>query len=394
MTAVAIVESPLQVLGLVDALLAEDVSTATVVVRTEAARATLHALTPHVAARLRLDVRSSGSWPGPGGARRAPLVLGDALSGVAQTHLLASRHRSDVLVLDDGTATLLVVDALLGRAPLVRAHVPATARRSALAAAATAILLRRARAGHLTLRTCLPLPDNDVIALAREGVNVVRHTLDHVRSLDVGSSVTEDIVVLGSALADDGLVDAGAYEAWLARTVDDALRDGSTVRYLAHRREPTARLAGLASRGVSVDTVPLPAELRLHGAGLRGAGPHGAGLHGAGLQGAGLRGTGGDGAGGVRRVVSLPTSVLLTVGAALATDGVTIDAQAVPDHWWTARASTSLRAHLDVPRALLTRAVAQDPAHACAGSTHPAAPVPEPSPAPIPIPTPTEARPV
>lgn len=381
MSGLAIVESPLQVLGLVDARLAGEVGEVRVVVRDAAARATLHELSrtgviPGPRAPRRLSpatTHATAVAPGAPAAPAAPgapgthaddrrgpttLVLGDPLSGYAQARLLRT-GRADVVLLDDGTATFLLVDALLGRGPLVRTHVPISSGRSALARAATAALLRYARVDRLTLRTCLPLPGHDVVALARVGVSVVRHALEHVRSLDVGPLVAEDVVVLGSALADDGLVDPVAYEAWLARTVDDALADGSTVRFLPHRREPAARLARLAHRGARVDAVPLPAELRLHGAHRPGGGP--------------------------RRVVSLPSSVLLTVGPALVADGVEVDAQAVPDGWWAARASSSLRAHLDTPRTLLELATGRTTAHV-------PAPTPTPTPTPGPAPTPTPAR--
>lgn len=427
MTGLAIVESPLQVVGLADALLAGDVGPLTVVARTASARATLRVLAPslpvvrgpHDAHRLpgpdvpgpanrgpagrdpdipgpdvpgpagRSPAGRSPAGPGPAGrgpdvpdpdlpgasrpgtahrasgpsaaeapsaAAEAPgttaqppgttgqppsttaeapgtgrhpragqLVLGDVLGGTAQSRLLAAPGRQAVVLVDDGTATLVVVDALLGRGPLVRPHLRVPAARRLLGAAAAADLLGRARADRLTLRTCLPLPEHDVVALAREGVTVLQHTLARVRALDIGPPVVEDVVVLGSALADDGLVDADAYDEWVARTIEDALGEGLTVRYLAHRREPASRLARLRLHGARAEASPLPAELRLRSSG------------------------------GVRRVVSLPTSVLLTVGGDLAAAGVDVDAQAVPGAWWTSRATPALRTYLDLPRALHAR---------------------------------------
>ncbi|WP_102509157.1 hypothetical protein [Sanguibacter massiliensis] len=325
MTGLAIVESPLQVLGLLDALLAGSLGPVTAVVRTDPARATFRALAPHVGAAAP-PITAPASLREVRRAMIGPadvVVLGDPFSGVAQSRLLLPGRPSEIVLVDDGTATGLVVDALLGRAPLVRAHVPVAFRRRVLGAVASATLARQAGARRLTLRTCVGVPDDDRVALAREGVVVAEHTLGNVRALDVGAPVTEDVVVLGSALADDGLIAADAYDAWLTRTVDDALSTGGTVRYLAHRREPASRLAALARRGVRTDTVPLPAELRLRPGN------------------------------GVRRVVSLPTSVLLTIGAALVEDGVDVDAQYVPDAWWTASPPAELRAHLDQPRARL-----------------------------------------
>ena len=393
----AVVESPLQVVALADALLAGDVGPLATTVRTAPARATYAALAPSVptlsepaqsapapsatapfATAPSAPAPSAPTLPHPPSAgRRRPrtrgtLVLGDALSGVAHARLLVPGAARDVVLLDDGTATLVVVDALLGRAPLLRPHAPAPALRRALAAAAAAVLARRAAAGRLTLRTCLPLPDHDAVALARAGVDVVRTTLAHVRALGVVPPVTEDVVVLGSALADDGLVDVAAYDAWADHAVDDALRGGSTVRYLAHRREAPSRLARLAARGAHVETSPWPAELLLRGSrddgqgatsdargstgGSRGTG-NGRGI-GDGDDARGRGGGGRPGAGGLRRVVTLPTSVLLTVGRTLVAEGVEVDARPVPDDWWTPRASAALRTHLDSPRATFTRATA------------------------------------
>ncbi|MGP7960538.1 hypothetical protein ACTVCO_06960 [Sanguibacter sp. A247] len=339
MTHLAIVESPLQVLGLAEAVLAGAEGPVTVVPRTATASATLRVLAPHLPANLTVHP----SWLRPGTPGSSSLVLGDALSGAGQARLILHGRRSPVTLLDDGTATLLLIDALVGQGSLVRAQSPPSVPRRMLAAAARHALASRARAGLLTVRTCLPLDPHEVIALTREGVRVERHALERVRALDVAPAITDDVVVLGSALADDGLIAADAYEVWLTTTIRAAREQGSSVRYLAHRREPAARLARVAREGASTDAIPVPAELRLHGRG------------------------------GVRRVVTLPTSVLLTIGPALVADGVDVDAQAVPASWWTPRASLATRAHLGMPLALFTRAAA-------AGAPRPGpAPAPPPS---------------
>lgn len=339
MTHLAIVESPLQVLGLAESVLGGTAVPVTVVPRTPAASATLRALAPH----LPVDVTAHPSWARPGTPRSTPLILGDALSGAGQARLLAQSRRSPVTLLDDGTATLLLLDALLGRGALLRSQSRRWPTRCALAATARAALVARARAGLLTVRTCLPLTSHEIVALAREGVRVEQHAFGRVRALDVAPAVTDDVVVLGSALADDGLITVDAYDVWLTTTVRAAREQGLRVRYLAHRREPAARLSRLAREGASTDAIPLPAELR-------------------------LRGTG-----GLRRVVTLPTSVLLTVGSALVAEGVEVDAQAVPTSWWTPRASLATRAHLGMPLTLFARATAALVPLAARESVHPPA---------------------
>lgn len=324
----AVVESPLQVLGLAEAVgSGASGGTVAVLARTTAARDTLAALL--LAGPRTDDVHHDDRRSRPGRAAHLrparTLVLGDALSGVGQLLLLVAGPRARVVLLDDGTATLLVVAALTGHGRLTRPPGPVGPHRRALAALALRTLRARARRGRLVLLTCLPLEPSASAALRRAGVDVHRHTFARVRTRAEVVPPAEDIVVLGSALADDGLVDPAAYERWAVDRIRDARAAGLTVRYLPHRREPDARLARLALAGARVARSTLPAEITLR-----------------------------DLAAG-RRVVSLPTSVLATLGPALHASGVVVEAVAVPSSWWTTRATPDLRAHLAEPLAILGR---------------------------------------
>ena len=317
----ALVESPLQVLGLVDAIAAGFLVAPRTVVRSAPAATTLAQLCPALARLQSTSARTpfTTSPPRRSAPRTSGIVLGDALSGQGQLWLVAARRSSHVLLLDDGTATLRVVDALLGRGTLARWVGRETRGRRLLATAALRRLRAHATNGTLTLRTCIPLPDNDVVELMRNGVAVVQHRLDHVRALGVADTFPEDVVILGSALADDGLIDRARYDRWAERLVDEAVAHARTVRYLAHRREPRERLERLARAGARTTPSSLPAELS-----LSGLGPG-------------------------RRLVTLPTSVLLTVGGLLTAAGVEVDVHDVPDAWWTPHTSPSVRAHLSAP---------------------------------------------
>lgn len=317
MRPLALVESPLQVLGLIDAVAANDLVAPRVIARSAPAAATLARLRA-ATGPSRHEARAVLPWA----CRPTGVVLGDPFSGLGQLALLATPRSTPVLLLDDGTATLRLVDALLERGTLTRATDRPPAGRRHLASAALGRLRARAVHGTLTLRTCVPLSDDDVAALTRTGLTLVQHRLEHVRALDVPDVVDEDVVVLGSALADDGLVDRARYDSWADEVVREAVMRGRTVRYLPHRREPRSRLERLTQAGARTAPSPWPAELA-----LGGLGPG-------------------------RRVVTLPTSVLLTLGGALADAGVVVDVYDVPDTWWTRRASPAARAHLRAPARL------------------------------------------
>lgn len=260
---------------------------------------------------------------------------GDALSGRAHVRLAAHARARRTVLLDDGTSSLHVLRAITGAGELVRPELSPAGRgsapslRMALARRAGARLRAAARDGTLTVFTAVA-PSTDLAAAATDlGVRLVPHRFALVADSGLRAARTTPvkhapgaIVLLGSALATDGLIDREHYLDWVR-----AHATVGPLRYVAHRREDTATLRTIASLpGVSVDASALPAELRLI---ALGAGA---------------------------RVVSLPSTALLTLDLLLTPRGVSVEGRAVPDHWWTEQATLPLRAHLNHPLTTLAHA--------------------------------------
>lgn len=316
---VALVESPLQLLGAV-----------------EAAHANL--VTGPYAVHWRTDVRDLGtaaaaiaSEPLPdglrlqpahryrnGGSRRSPFVLGDVFSGRGQAALLA-RDPAHVVLLDDGVATLNALRTMTGPdagarvpAPLVRVGQPVGRARGWLGSALHLRLRGLARREALTVFTALPVPAAQRDALAARGVRVVNHAFEWITGLGPGESVAEPVVVVGSAFVADGLIDAERYLHWVGGIAQE-----QPVRYFPHRRQTPDLLRRLAELpGVAVDRAAGPVELR-----LRALGPS-------------------------HRVVCLPSTAFGMLSLVLRSSGTVVEGVPVPDDWWTGHATPELRRHL------------------------------------------------
>lgn len=320
----ALVESPLQLLGAYEAFCRGLLGTrCDILVRPGPGMArTADALRTELPPGLNLALAAGGD-----GTPRPDveiLAVGDALSGQIQARLVARRLPPRVLLLDDGIASIAALGVIAdGRGPLVRGHVPAPLRRRLLGRAATRTLARLAREGRLVTLTALPLPDGLEARLTSAGIDVQRHTFEHLRGLRGSSPAMprERLVLLGSALPADGLVDEAAYVEWVA-----AQAASEPVRYLPHRRETPEVLDRLRRLpGIVVDSAGLPAELLLRDLRAPRAGDIGPAL----------------------RVRSLPSTALLTLHPVLSPRGVRIEPVAVPPHWWTSSATPELRAHLE-----------------------------------------------
>jgi hypothetical protein len=315
---IAWVESPLQLLGVIEAHAAGFLGSTTRVFPrwgVPGLPATLAAVGElDLPAGLRLEQPRPGS-PAPSGNRT--WAIGDPLSGRIQRQLVATGDGPIVLV-DDGRATLHTLDRLAVGEPLTRAKVTASLPRRILGRAAGDVLRSAAADGRLTVVSVYDLPGTTRAPLAAGGVRFARHHFDWLRAAasDSSPSTTHDArhVVLGSALVVDGLVDPRRYLSWVAAMAGSS---GGTWTYWAHRREDLATLAAVGSMArVDVRKDGLPVEL-----GVCGMGP-------------------GD------RISSLPTSALTTLHDVLAGRDVRIDDYPIPSGWWTAAASADLRAHL------------------------------------------------
>ncbi|GER23005.1 hypothetical protein NCCP1664_15010 [Zafaria cholistanensis] len=310
------VESPLQLLSAVEAHGAGLLGSDTVIHPrggTEGLDSTLQALVAH--APPGISFADAGLKVPP--ASRPGIdrwVTGDAYSGRIQRALLGPVAAQEVVIVDDGLATLKLLDMLTADrpVPLIRPRGRAGLGRRALGLATWHHLRLLARHGRLMAFTALPVPicvDEKFRAL---GGHLEHHRFEWLASQPVPETFHEPTIVVGSALASDGLVDVEAYLGWVMSLAEDG-----PVAYFPHRRERPdflARLAGNPMIRVQEHTVPV--EMRLRG--LRPG----------------------------QTVRALPSTVLPSLRLLLAPNGVAIKGHPVPDPWWTPAATPALRAHL------------------------------------------------
>lgn len=188
-------------------------------------------------------------------ARR--LLVGDPFSGLIQALLAASRA-DDVVVLDDGTATIEFISRLATGGPLIRWDARGTGLRGRL----------RTTLGSHARRSLLPGPGRAVATFtvmpAPEVPGLVRHPNRYqwTRGRFGSPEVVRGTDVVGSSLVESGVVEPAAYLAAVIALARSARPPG---RYYAHRREDDAKLTEIAARtGLRVvrPRVPLEIELR------------------------------------------------------------------------------------------------------------------------------------
>ncbi|WP_311931633.1 hypothetical protein [Microbispora sp. H11081] len=304
--AVAWVESPLQLLCVVEAHHAGLLGPTTRVV-------------PRVGLpALRLTRREIERLGPPEGlelaepSQRAPRpgrtwAVGDAFSGRVQLALLTSVPGRTVLV-DDGLATIRLLELLVARRPLLRARGRHGLGRRALGAAAGFRLRTR---GPLVF-TALPVPPGLAEDVEGAGVRLARHDFAWLRARPAHRPPPERTVVLGTSLVRNGLIHRDRYLRWLER-IDEP------VAYYPHRREDPGDLDRVRRiTGLTVYDAGAPAEMTLRD--LRPG----------------------------QRVLSLPSTAVTSLRVLLSARGVPVETVDVPDDWWTASAGPSLRSHLQL----------------------------------------------
>lgn len=274
--------------------------------------------------------------------RAARLAIGDSFSGQVQ-RLVAVDPPRRVVLLDDGRATLRMLEALSGRGvPLLRPHVPTTRGRAALAEMARWRLQRLAAAGRLDVVTALDVPDGVRSAAEAAGVRLRAHDFPWVRALPAApDDDTAAVVVLGTSMVANELIAGAPYLAWVASVVD-AVRGRGRVTYRAHRKEDARTLGPLRDAGVDVRTGELPVEVT-----LRRLAPG-------------------------QDVLTLPTTAASTLR--LLSPRARIHEYAVPDAWWLPAVPPGARSRL-VPDVTTGGADAGDPV-----TVGPCAPMSFPSP--------------
>ncbi|MDN5812836.1 MAG: hypothetical protein ACTHWW_11355 [Arthrobacter sp.] len=241
-------------------------------------------------------------------------VTGDAFSGRIQRRLMGPVHAEEFVIIDDGLATVKLLQLLTGDrpVPLVRSRGPRSSSRNALGVASWYRLRALARQGRLLACTALPISHGVEQAFRQLGGHLEHHRFEWLGTQPVTERFLEPTIVVGSALAADGLIGRAPYLSWVL----DQTGDGP-VGYFPHRREDPGFLAELARHPlITVHPNTIPVEMRLRG--LR-------------------RG---------QRVTALPSTVLPSLRLLLRPRQVAITGQPIPGHWWTDAASPALRAHL------------------------------------------------
>lgn len=239
--------------------------------------------------------------------RAARVVVGDPFSRYVQLLLTFTRRCGEVVVVDDGTATMAYLAQLADGKPLVRWH---RAGDGGLRGAAFAPLAARARS------RLVPGPGRRVEVFstmpvaAPDGVRVTANRLAWTRARFGPPTVAAGADLVGCSLVETGVVDADRY----LRAVCALVAEHQVTRYFAHRRESPGKLARIAeAAGVAIVRPDLPLEL------VARRGPIG------------------------RSVVSLPSTVVHTLPLVLADTPVSVTVCEVDSSWFTARASARAR---------------------------------------------------
>ncbi|MCT7352698.1 hypothetical protein N4P33_11005 [Streptomyces sp. 15-116A] len=189
--------------------------------------------------------------------RRAHRVLlGDPFSRYVQLLLTITRAR-DVVVVDDGTATMEFVGQLARGERLVRWHRKGgrPGPRDLLLAPVSAAARRRLTPGgkrSVEVFSSMPMEDTP------PGVTVTANTFAWTRARFGPPRITKGADLVGTSLVETGVVDADAY---LEAVRSLAAKHGA-ARYFAHRRESTEKLHRLAvETGLQIIRPELPLEL-------------------------------------------------------------------------------------------------------------------------------------
>ena len=313
-TAYAWVESPLQLLSTVEThaagLLGSEVR---IVPRAGMPlEATTRALL--AAAPAGISFLPEASKPPQVKSSKDRLVVGDAYSGKFQRALLAGIKAREVVIIDDGLATLALIRQLAASepAPLVRARAKKSAARKAMGLAAWHRLRQLAREGRLLVVSALAVEAHLKTRLHQLGVKFAAHRFEWLASQPVGERFTEPTLMIGSAMPADGLIHPEPYLQWVAQLAAEA-----PVAYFPHRRETGQLLQQIAAiPNVVLKEHTIPIEMRLRA--LRPG----------------------------QEIRALPSTVIPSLRLLLGADSRQLYPQPVPDAWWTDSTPAALREHL------------------------------------------------
>ncbi|MFE3633786.1 hypothetical protein [Streptomyces sp. NPDC059168] len=248
-----------------------------------------------------------GGLAGP--LRRADrIVMGDPFSRYVQLLLTITRAR-DLVVVDDGTATMEFVAQLARGERLVRWHRKGgrPGPRDLLFAPVSSSARRRLTPSeHRRVEVFSSMP----VTETPEGVTVTANDFAWTRARFGPPRITASADLVGTSLVETGVVDGDRYLA----AVQSLARAHGATRYFAHRRESTDKLHRLAREtGLEIVRPDLPLEL------IARRGPIG------------------------RTILSFPSTVVHTLPLALTGTGVRVAVCDIDPTWLTETASP--RAH-------------------------------------------------
>ncbi|MFJ1734794.1 hypothetical protein [Streptomyces sp. NPDC088254] len=232
------------------------------------------------------------------------IVVGDPFSRYVQLLLTIARP-ADLVVVDDGTATMEFVGQLARGERLVRWHRTGgrPGPRDLLLAPVSAAARRRLTPGpdrRVEVFSSMPVPQTPA------GVTVIGNAFAWTRARFGPPRVTKGADLVGTSLVETGVVDGDRY----LHAVGLLARTHGAARYFAHRRESTDKLRRLAAEtGLEIVRPDLPLEL------IARRGPVG------------------------RTVLSFPSTVVHTLPLALTGTGVRVAVCDIDPDWLTGHAS-------------------------------------------------------
>jgi hypothetical protein len=255
-------------------------------------------------------LRTIGGLTGP--LRRADrIVMGDPFSRYVQL-LLTITRAAELVVVDDGTATMEFVGQLARGERLVRWHRKGSrpGPRDLLFAPVSSAARRRltpVEGRQVRVFSSMPIEE------APDGVTVSANDFAWTRARFGPPRITKGADMVGTSLVETGVVDGDRYlEAVMALA-----RAHGTTRYFAHRRESAEKLHRLAvETGLEIVRPDLPLEL------IARRGPIG------------------------RTILSFPSTVVHTLPLALAGTEVKVAVCDIDPRWLTQNASPRARGFL------------------------------------------------
>jgi hypothetical protein len=263
MKTLALVESPTQLLNVLEwahrhDVQRDDLTTVVLAPRPEQSRLQLRRMT-EIARNLRQVVRWHEPRLGAASTARTVramageligidrLVVGDPFSGVIQVVLGVTRV-PEVVIVDDGTATMEFARLWASGEELVRWHTTRTSPHRRQIASLARRRMTAATGSKISLFSCLPLEID---------LPVIKNDFGWVRS-QYGQptvKITGDLV--GTSLVETGVVDEDSY----LRGVGTLAARYQVDRYFAHRKEDPEKLARISALGLDVVRPELPLEL-------------------------------------------------------------------------------------------------------------------------------------